>query len=127
MYDIDIIRELGSGKIRKARLARSALTFAVSVANSILAWPCVQASGIYKCMKYRSVIGVCIYNASVETSLQVGNKADQREMFKKTQNQFIEGYGLMNASSLETWDQNGRTNLCLDLLTLFDSRRCLKQ
>ncbi len=32
MYDIDIIRELGSGKIRKAGLARSALTFAVSVA-----------------------------------------------------------------------------------------------
>ncbi len=32
MYDIDIIRELDSGKIRKAGLARSALTFAVSVA-----------------------------------------------------------------------------------------------
>ena len=32
MYDIDIIRELESGKIRKAGLARSALTFAVSVA-----------------------------------------------------------------------------------------------
>ncbi len=32
MYDIGKIRELDSGKIRKARLARSALTFAVSVA-----------------------------------------------------------------------------------------------
>ncbi len=32
VYDIDIIRELDSGKIRKAGLARSALTFAVSVA-----------------------------------------------------------------------------------------------
>jgi hypothetical protein len=32
LYDIDIIRELDSGKIRKAGLARSALTFAVSVA-----------------------------------------------------------------------------------------------
>jgi hypothetical protein len=32
VYDIDIIRELESVKIRKAGLARSALTFAVSVA-----------------------------------------------------------------------------------------------
>jgi hypothetical protein len=32
VYDIDIIRELDSGKIRKAGLACSALTFAVSVA-----------------------------------------------------------------------------------------------
>jgi hypothetical protein len=32
VYDIDIIRELESGKIRKAGLACSALTFAVSVA-----------------------------------------------------------------------------------------------
>ncbi len=32
VYDIGKIRELDSGKIRKARLARSALTFAVSVA-----------------------------------------------------------------------------------------------
>jgi hypothetical protein len=32
VYDIVIIRELESGKIRKAGLARSALTFAVSVA-----------------------------------------------------------------------------------------------
>jgi hypothetical protein len=31
VYDIDIIRELESGKIRKAGLARSTLTFAVSV------------------------------------------------------------------------------------------------
>ncbi len=31
MYDTNVIRELGSGKIRKAGLARSALTFAVSV------------------------------------------------------------------------------------------------
>jgi hypothetical protein len=32
VYIIDIIRELESGKIRKAGLARTALTFAVSVA-----------------------------------------------------------------------------------------------
>jgi hypothetical protein len=32
VYDIGKIRQLDSGKIRKARLARSALTFAVSVA-----------------------------------------------------------------------------------------------
>ncbi len=32
VYVIDIIRELESGKIRKAGLARSALTFAESVA-----------------------------------------------------------------------------------------------
>jgi hypothetical protein len=32
VYIIDIIRELEPDKIRKARLARSALTFAVSVA-----------------------------------------------------------------------------------------------
>ena len=48
VYIIDIIRELESDKIRKAGLARSALTFAVSVAvkpATMYAMPTISIPG----------------------------------------------------------------------------------